>query len=811
MRYKIGIIVVLALLIGGLFAYKKGVFESQNDEYATRQLPETVDYNFHVKPILSDNCYTCHGPDANKRKAGLRLDLEETSFAELPESPGEYAIVPKNLRKSALYQHIIAEEPGELMPPPDSKLALNSYEKKLIKKWIEQGANFEKHWAFLTPKKAEVPDIEGSGDKNRESTDESMQVEVATRADDRIAEVRDVSKWANNEIDAFVLAKLKENGLRPSPRASDATLIRRISLDLTGLPPKPEQIAELLDGDLKTDIPQIIDTFLASPAYGERMTQSWLDVARYADSHGYQDDSYRTMWPWRDWIIHAFNENLPYDEFLTWQLAGDLLPDASKEQLLATGFNRNHPITQEGGVIQEEYRTNYVLDRTNTLGKGILGITLECARCHDHKYDAISQKNYFEMFAFFNQVDEKGLQMDAVQAKNEKFFADPPYITITDEEAEGVLSFVNLEKGKDIKVMVMNDSAPKTTYILNRGEYDQPTDSVHPGTPGSIFAFPGHLPKNRLGLAQWLTDPDHPLTARVYVNRIWAMLFGKGIVETVEDFGVQGSLPSHPELLDWLAVDFMEHGWDTKYLLKKIMLSATYQQRSEMRPELDKADPENVLLARAPRFRMSGEMIRDYILATSGLLNDEIGGPSVKPYQPAGLWEETNAGENRGILTRYEADQGDDLYRRSLYTFWKRTLPPPNMTIFDAPTRDFSEVRRQKTNTPLQALVLQNDVQVLEAARVLAQNMLAEKPEPNDVVKDVFRRILIRNPKEKELLTLENYYHDAVELYRNDMEDAQKLVAVGEYPQRDTDPAKTAALMLTAQVIYNLDETITKE
>lgn len=780
MKYKVTLIVVLVGLFGLLFAYKKGAFETQKDEYTALKLPETVDYNFHIKPILSDNCYTCHGPDANKRKAGLRLDLEKTALLELSESPGHFAIVPKNLRESKAYQSIISDDPNQLMPPPDSKLALNSYEKKLVKKWIQQGAKFEKHWAYLTPEKANLPETE-------------------------------LSNWGNNEIDDFILTKLEENKLRPSEKASDETLIRRISLDLIGLPPDPETVQKLLTNRSKDNIERMIDAFLASPAYGERMTQSWLDVARYADSHGYQDDSYRTMWPWRDWVIHAFNNNLPYDTFLTWQLAGDLLPNATKEQILATGFNRNHPITQEGGVIQEEYRTNYVLDRTNTLGKGILGLTLECARCHDHKYDAISQENYFEMFAFFNQVDEKGLQMDAVQAKNQKFFADPPYMEISTEETDGVLSFINMKKTSKINVMVMNDSAPKTTFILNRGEYDQPTDSVQPNTPETIYRFSDDLPKNRLGLARWLTDKKNPLTARVYVNRIWGMLFGKGLVETSEDFGVQGSLPSHPKLLDWLAVDFMEHDWDIKYLLKKIMLSATYQQKSELRPDLKDKDPENKLLARAPRFRMSGEMIRDYILTTSGLLNKEIGGPSVKPYQPAGLWEETNAGGDRGVLTKYIPDEGDDLYRRSLYTFWKRTLPPPNMTIFDAPTRDFSEVRRQKTNTPLQALVLQNDVQILEAARVMAQRIIRDTPGKPDYVTDVFRRILVRSPKKEELLALNTYYYNALEVYRNAIEDAKKLVNVGNYKQLDVDPAETAALMLTAQVIYNLDETITKE
>ncbi|WP_299530573.1 PSD1 and planctomycete cytochrome C domain-containing protein [Ulvibacterium sp.] len=781
MKQKTVIIAILAVLSSLLYAFKAGIFSKGQDAYADLKVPDVVDYNFHIKPILSDNCYTCHGPDANKRKAGLRLDLEETAFLELKENPGKYALVSGKPGESLLYGHIITDDPNLMMPPPDSKLKLNSYEKKLIKKWIQQGAKFEKHWAFIPPVKKEVPTLEALD-------------------------------GARNEIDRFIFKKLEEHNVLPSERASLETLVRRVSLDLTGLPPQRQQVQELLADTSEDGMDKVIDKFLASPAYGERMTQSWLDVARYADSHGYQDDSYRTMWPWRDWVIHAFNENMPYDDFLTWQLAGDLLPNATKEQILATGFNRNHPITQEGGVIQEEYRTNYVLDRTNTLGKGILGMTLECARCHDHKYDAISQKDYFELFAFFNQVDEKGLQMDAVQAANQKFFADPPYIEISAEETEDVLSFINMKKTPKIKVMVMNDSAPKTTHILNRGEYDQPADSVQPNTPKTIFPFPDGYPSNRLGLAQWVTDKNNPLTARVFVNRIWGMLFGRGLVETSEDFGVQGSLPTHPELLDWLAADFMEHDWDIKYLLKKIMLSATYQQKSELRPELKKVDPENKLLARAQRFRMSGEMIRDYILASSGLLNAEIGGPSVKPYQPPGLWEETNAGGHRGILTKYVPDEGDDLYRRSLYTFWKRTLPPPSMTIFDAPTRDFCEVRRQKTNTPLQALALQNDIQILEAARVLAQRTLTDGEENNEsIVENLFQSILVRTPREKELQTLDGYYHDALETYLNNTEDAKKLVAVGEYEQLDVDSAKTAALMLTAQVIYNLDETITKE
>lgn len=780
MKQKISIGIILIGLVALLFAFKSGLFKSSGDEYADQKLPKVVDYNFHIKPILSDNCYTCHGPDANKRKAGLRLDLEKEAFAELPENPGKYAIVVGKPANSLLYQHVVSDDPKQLMPPPDSQLALNSYEKKLLKKWIEQGAKFDKHWAFIPPKKAELPTTE--------------------RTD-----------WAQNEIDAFILEKLEENDLAPSEKAGKHTLIRRMALDLTGLPPNADQVKRYLSNSSADILEQAIDEFLASPTYGERMTQIWLDVARYADSHGYQDDSYRSMWPWRDWVIHAFNNNMPYDEFLNVQLAGDLMPNASKEQILATGFNRNHPITQEGGVIQEEYQSYYVVDRTNTLGKGILGLTLECAKCHDHKYDQLSQRDYYEIYSFFNNVDEKGLRMDAVQAANQKYFADAPFMTITDQETQGVLSFINKDEGKDVKVMVMNDSMPRTTYIFNRGEYDSPGEEVTPNAPEIILPFSENLPKNRLGLAQWVTDENNPLTSRVFVNRIWGMLFGNGLVETSEDFGVQGSLPSHPQLLDWLAKDFMEHDWDIKYLLKKIMLSATYQQSSIATEESKKADPDNKWLSRAPRFRMSGEIIRDYVLATSGLLNKEIGGPSVKPYQPPGLWEETNAGGNRGVLTTYVADEGDKLYRRSLYTLWKRTLPPPSMSIFDAPNRDICEVRRQKTNTPLQALALQNDVQMLEAARVLAENTIMDTKDAEQWVTTVFQRILVRHPKEEEKKVLEEYYTDALDKFLNDKENAEKLIAQGEYKRLDTDPAKTAALMLTAQVIYNLDETITKE
>ena len=780
MKNKIVLFSILTGLTALLFALKKGVFDKKEAVYAALKIPDIVDYNFHIKPILSDKCYTCHGPDATKRKAALRLDTEEEAYRELRENPGHFAIVSGKPNKSELYQRIISEDEALLMPPAEAKLFLNGHEKKLIKKWIQQGAKFEKHWAYTAPVKAVLPKSE-------------------------------VSEWGHNEIDAFVLAKLEDNNLKPSKQANFETLIRRISLDITGLPPKQNQLKELLSDKSEKGLEKAIDIFLATPAYGERMTQAWLDVARYADSHGYQDDSYRSMWPWRDWVIHAFNTNVPYDEFLTWQLAGDLLPNATKEQILATGFNRNHPITQEGGVIPAEYRSYYVVDRTNTLGKGILGLTLECAKCHDHKYDALTQKNYFEFYSFFNQVAEKGLQLDAVAAAKNNYFADAPFMTITDNETAGILSYINKKEGDSINVMVMNDSLPRTTFIFNRGEYTQPTDSVQPNTPEFILPFSDKFEKNRLGLANWLTDKNNPLTARVFVNRMWAMLFGDGLVLTSGDFGVQGSLPSHPKLLDWLARDFMDHDWDIKYLLKKMILSATYQQSSEVNQELLKLDPENRLLARATRFRMSGEMIRDYMLQVSGLLHEEIGGPSVKPYQSPGLWEETSAGGTRGVLGKYVQDVGDNLYRRSLYTFWKRTLPPPSMTLFDAPTRDNCEVRRQKTNTPLQALAMQNDVQILEAARVLAENMILENKDDTQTLHSLFQRILIRQPHTEEFEVLEKYYTNALQRFENKEDKATKLLAQGDYKRMETDPAKTAAFMLTAQVLFNLDETITKE
>ena len=531
------------------------------------------------------------------------------------------------------------------------------------------------------------------------------------------------------------------------------------------------------------------------------MATNWLDLARYSDSHGYQDDLERIMWPWRDWIISAFNRKMPYDQFVTWQLAGDMLPNATKEQILATGFNRNHKITQEGGVIDEEYRVEYVTDRANTFGKAFLGLTLECAKCHDHKYDPISQKDYFSLFSFFNSVPEKGrIEYDEIPEPN---------IEITLEDLEGILSFVNAKnfQGEALKVMVMADSSAKRpTYVLNRGQYDLHGDEVSENTPASIKAFGNQYSRDRLGLSQWLFDKDNPLTARVTVNRIWQAFFGQGLVKTTDDFGNQGSLPSHPQLLDYLAFEFMESGWDLQALQKKILLSAAYQQSSKVSPELLERDPENTWITRGPRYRMSFEMIRDNALAVSGLLNTELGGPSVKPYQPEGLWAETTSGIG---LTKYIADDGEALYRRSLYTFWKRTVPPPAMLTFDGASRDFCEVKRQSTNTPLQALVLMNDPQLLEAARVMAYQVLQHQAGAPERLATIFQKVLGRKGTAEEIQVIEDFYQLELERFQKDEQAMTDYLSVGAYPQKVVS-AEAAAFMSVISTVFNLDEAISK-
>ncbi len=740
-----------------------------------KTIPDKISFNFHVKPILSDRCFKCHGPDENTREAGLRLDTKEGAFAALGKAKDHYAIIPGDVENSTLVQRIFSDDPEEVMPSLESNLTLDEYEKQILKKWIQQGAEWQQHWSFTPPKQSDIPEV--------------------------------VQKdWPKNEIDYFILSRLEKENIKPSPEADKERLIRRLSFDLTGLPPTLELIDAFLADSSEMAYENAVDQLLSTPAYAERMAASWLDLARYADTHGYQDDLERVMWPWRDWVIHAYRKNMPFDQFVKWQLAGDLLPDPTREQIIATAFNRNHKITQEGGVIPEEFRVEYVADRTQTFATAFLGLTMECARCHDHKYDPISQKDYYQLFGFFNNVPEKGLI--------ETYGAIPePYIFLTKEEIDQTLHFVNnLDTLEKIPLMVMEEMPePRQAYILTRGQYDQHGDPVDPNTPSSLGPLPENLPANRLGLAEWLFQKDHPLMSRVTVNRFWQQLFGNGIVTTTEDFGAQGALPTHPELLDFLAIKFMEDGWDVKAMLKYIVCSATYRQSLKRRPELVEIDPENSLLARGPRLRLTAEMIRDQALAISGLLVEEIGGPSVKPYQPAGLWAETTGGGG-GSTAKYEPDTGQDLYRRSIYTFWKRTVPPPSMMTYDAASRDFCVVRRQRTSTPLQALVQMNDPQIVEAARVLAYRAIKQaEADPISRLAYMFRLATSRQPEMDELATLKDYFQAEKEHYNLDVKSAAEFLKVGQAPQEDLLPIpEMAAYALVANAIFNLDETITK-
>jgi hypothetical protein len=663
------------------------------------------------------------------------------------------------------------------MPTPESHMGvLSAFEIALFKKWIEQGAQYETHWAFVKPVKATLPAI------------------------------KDKSK-AINEIDYFILAKQEQAGLSGNEESDKERLLKRVSLDLTGLPPSEKMMEDFTASQDPNAYSKLVDELLNTPAYGEKMAVHWLDIARYSDSYGYQDDNIRTQWAWRDWVIHAFNKNIPYNTFLTWQIAGDMLPNATKEQVLATAFFRNHKYTEEGGVIPEEYRIGYILDKTKTYTKGLLGMTAECAQCHDHKYDPISQKDYYQLFAFFNNTKEVGYEGDVSQSKPAK----NPLMTINDAEVKDVLSFINKKDTGTMTISVMgeNDTMRKT-YILNRGAYDQHGAQVFPAALKSVMPFDStKTPANRLGLAAWTVNTNNPLTARVFVNHIWQEIFGRGLVKTAGDFGMQGELPTHPELLDWMAVDFMEHGWDIKRLVKQIVMSATYRQSSKVNEENYKKDPENIYLTRAPRQKVKAEFVRDIILSSSGLLVTTIGGPSVKPYQPKGLWEAATSG--RGVLATYKQDKGDDLYRRGMYTFIKLTVPPPSMILFDASNRDQCEVKRSQTNTPLQALMMMNDPTVLEASRVLAQKLMAENSSSDDKIKKAYHRIICRVAGTKEAGILKAYYDDQLQQFKQKQLDAAGTLKTGEYAFNDKlDANATAALMKVINMIYNMEEAIIK-
>ena len=1016
-------------------------------------VPDTIDFNLHIKPVLSDRCFSCHGPDQNALKADLRLDLEEGALRKKLKSGG-HAFVSGNIGKSEAFSRITSTNDEEKMPPAESGLILSAREVAMIAKWIDQGAEYKPHWAFIPPK---AP---------------------------RLSKVK-MTNWVQNPIDKFILKKLESVGLEPNLSASKETLLRRVSFDLIGLPPTIAEIDAFIADKTADAFEKVVDRLLNSPHYGERMALEWLDVARYADSNGYSQDGLRTMWPWRDWLISAFNKNMPYDQFITWQVAGDKLPNATSEQRMATGFLRNNRLNGEGGIVDEEYRVEYVMDRTETVATSLMGMTMQCARCHDHKYDPISQEEYFEMFAFFNSANESGIAQNDGNSGPQLLLATPavekeiehietriaslqdtlrillekpltiaelpnkinlaPIIDIdfdggkshftnkantksiinsdqdvmtethnngsavkftgfdgvhiqsksidfdradqfsfsfwfkSDHEgqqttvlnhmsgggtsfkgydisviddmltlrlirawpahlisvrapkpivqnewahyvftydgsskAKGVQVYVNgkvVEKSigldrlnqnisngqkrlsiggrpgylsevkgggsiDDLKVfakelsaaevnvlyseasskplvvpdemlkkhyllnyrkevmavremidqlgkrrntmqdtlmgvMVMEDlPEPRTTYILERGGYEEKGKQVYPNTPKALLVFADSLPKNRLGLTQWLVDKKNPLTARVIVNRFWKMYFGQGIVKTVEDFGNQGSLPSHPELLDWLALEFMNSGWDIKAFQKLIVMSATYRQSSRATESTRKNDPSNMLLARGPSTRLGAEFIRDCALSASGLLNLDIGGASVKPYQPAGLWSEKG---EFSVLKNYEQDHGEKLYRRGLYTFWRRTSPLPSMSLFDAPNRDNCTVIRQQTNTPMQALVLMNDPQFVEAARVLSERVIRENSNKKDQILHAHRLLTGRRPNDEVLTLLIELEQETREKFSSNTDLVNELLAVGEHPVAIELPAlEVAAMTVVNNTLLSLDETIMK-
>ena len=722
-------------------------------------LPETVSYNFDVKPILSDKCYKCHGPDQNSVQADFRLDISEDWYRKSMENENKNIISSGDLSKSELVDRIRSARASHQMPPPESNLVLSEREKLIIEKWISQGGKWEPHWAYISPLKI----------------DENIYF-----------------KW---NIDKFILLELENKGLNISNEAPKELLLRRLYFDLIGLPPTLVQINQFLLDKSESAYEKVVDKLLSSEAYGERMASMWMDIARYADTNGYQDDTERTMWPWRDWVIHAYNKNMPYDQFVTWQLAGDLLPNATKEQILATGFNRNHMITQEGGVIEEEYRVEYVADRTVTTAKTFIGLTVECARCHDHKYDEISQKDFFNLFDFFNRIDE-----DGVISYTDK--APKPNIKLDHNLIKEKLPFIKMPDSiieLDLMVMKEADNLRKT-YLLNRGAYDSPSDiELNGSMPSVILPFKQNFEKNRLGLSKWLFDPTNPITSRVAVNRLWQQFFGIGIVSTPSDFGNQGALPTHPKLLDWLARKYIDEGWNTKKMIKRIVMSKTYKQSSKPTPFKSKIDPKNYFLSHFPRQKLSAEMIRDNFLVSSGLFVNKVGGPSVKPYQPPGLWDELTGGSTSNSLKRYTMSTNGNQYRRSLYTYWKRTAPPPGMITFDASTRDYCTVERQKTSTPLQSLVLLNDPQVQEAAEHLATSLLSKelKSHKENII-HIYRKITGRSPQKKTLNYLIDYIKEVEKIHLQKVESLDKF---------DIQNKVYTSLSL---LIYNLDETSQK-
>ncbi|MCA9265102.1 MAG: PSD1 domain-containing protein [Planctomycetales bacterium] len=787
---------------------------------ASTAVGDEVRFNRDIRPLLSDRCFHCHGPNENDREASLRLDQ-----ADGLEGAHSSAIDPGSTENSELWSRISSDDPDIVMPPADSnKKPLSENEKAKVKRWIEQGAPYEDFWAFVPPAMPAIP--------------------------------RDVDM---DPIDYFVHSRLESEGFKLSPRADNRTLIRRLTLDLTGLPPTRDEIHAYLADDSVDAYEKLVDRLLDSPHYGEHLAKYWLDLVRFADTNGIHHDHYREMSPYRDWVIRAFNDNLPYDQFTRYQLAGDLYPNATRDQLIASGFHRLHLIIDRGTALPEESFTRNVIDRVTSVGTAFMGMTVQCSVCHDHKYDPMTMKDFYSLAAFFNNIDaepETGGRSGTDFTRG----LQPPYIDLTDAEQDAELERLQSaaasasaelerlraelkaagdeeanksaaekavkEAERNVKTaertrddfvvtipaaMVMKErSEIRPAHILVRGAYDKPGEEVQRNAPAFLppLTVAGDV-ATRMDLANWFVSREHPLTARVAVNRFWQQLFGVGLVRTAEDFGAQGEWPSHPELLDYLAVRFVNSGWDVKALLKEIAMSETYQQSSVATPEVYQRDPQNRLLARGSRFRMDSEMIRDQVLATSGLLVRKLYGKSVKPPQPEGLW--TAVSMPSSYPRQFEPDSGDNVYRRSIYTFWKRGMPPPQMTILNAPTREDCTARRERTNTPLQALLLLNEAEYLKAARHLAAGILSQSADTTaDQIDAIYETITSRLPSAEEREVFAKLVEDLRAFYSESPDKAEQVCGQEHMPA-DSSHADLAAWTLLTSTIYNLDITKTRQ
>ena len=811
---------------------------------------EDVNFGRDVLPLLADRCFHCHGPDEEMREAGLRLDVPDGPDGPYEERAGFRALTPGSLEKSEVWYRLTTEEESERMPPVHShKRPLSAAEKDVVRRWILQGASYERHWSFVPPRAPAIPEVTGGTE-------------------------------GLTPIDRFVRARQEQEGRIPTPPADRRTLIRRVTLDLIGLPPTRDEIRAFLEDPTDDAYERLVDDLLARPQYAEHMARYWLDLVRFADTNGMHHDHYREMSPYRDWVIRAFEQNLSYDRFIAAQLAGDLLDEPTADDLIASGFHRLHLIIDVGTALPEESYTKNVIDRVNAFGTAFLGLTVGCAVCHDHKYDPIEQRDYYQLFAFFNNLDAEP-ETGPRRGTDFRRGLQPPYVDLPSAEQASELQRIDEELGaieaelaaqsaatadadaaasaqesgvaqdaqaraataealhqrqKELRerrdrllleipaAMVMKERGePRPAAVLVRGQYDVFGEAVEPDTPTFLppmKATAGR--KSRRDLAHWLVSPEHPLTARVQVNRLWQQFFGVGLVKTSEDFGIQGERPSHPDLLDHLAVEFVRSGWDVKALVRSIVLSATYRQSSSAPAVAFAEDPQNRWLARGSRFRLDAEVIRDQILVTSGLLSPHRFGPSVKPPQPAGVWKAVTLPDSNPRV--FVADEGEDIFRRSLYTFWKRALPPPQMTILDAPSREYCVARRERTNTATQALLLLNEQQYLRAAGVLAAHMLGEETSDEARMNALYETLTARFPEQGELrelaqllADLRQYYteHDelATELC-DDVSRVQTPVAAALRTRLDSGElaaVEFAAWTVLASTLYNLDAVRTRE